>query len=579
MIRQQKPQYSETPAPTPDLLSRRTVLIAAVCVVAAVFAVYGPSLNFQFILDDHRFTGDPRLQSAGHVWEYFTNYVWAQFPGGPATFYRPVFVLWLRINFILSEMSPWGWHLLSIAKHVAVGVVLGWLTWELLRDRTAALLAGTLFALHPAQSESVAWVTVPDPLMSAGLLAALLLYDRYNEAIRAKQEDLASSGRRSRKATRAKGQSVSPTVWLCGSATVYFAALLTKETAVVFPAVIFLLALLVVPAGPEARVGRKDEERHLWPRTLYALRQTLPFVAATLLYFLLRVSALGGKFGAQSQHLPWSTVVLSWPATLWFYSRALLWPIRSYAYADPIQVESFSVRGVLLPCVGVGLAIAAVAGATLWAWRKAQGNVGSREAAGVERALVIGTSLLVLPILPALDLNALNPGDFLHGRYVYLPAAGLMLLLATGWHLAGKARGPLLAAAGVMAMAFAALTVSQEKQWRDDLTVYTVAHELAPHNGPVARNLANARVQAALQLAVQGRCREAVPVFEQVTRDYPGEWFAWAGLGECFVQLNDLPKAEEALHRAADLSHEPQVVQQWQAVRSRMREIGAAARN
>lgn len=570
MIRQQKPPLIETPPRVPDLLTPRTVLVAAICLVAVVFAVYGPSLSFQFILDDHRFTGDPRLQSAGHVWEYFTSYVWAQFPGGPATFYRPVFVLWLRINFILSEMSSWGWHLLSIAKHAAVGVLLGCLTWKLLRDRMTALVVGTLFALHPAQSESVAWVTVPDPLMSAGILGALLLYVRYRDAVRSQKEIPESSGRRSRNATRKKGRPQSPMAWLLGSATVYFAALLTKETAVVFPVVIFLLALLAEPLQLKARTGRKDEVAGIWPCSLHALLQTVPFLAATVLYLLLRMNALGGKFGAQSQHLGWSTILLSWPATLWFYSRALLWPIRSYAYADPILVESFSVRGVLLPCLWVGIVIAAVAAVIFWAWRKVQLEAAPHEAAGVRYALVIGTSLLVLPILPALDLNALNPGDFLHGRYVYLPAAGLMLLLATGWHLAGKVRGPLLGIAGIVAVTFGALTFAQEKQWRDDLTVYTVAHELAPHNTPVARNLANARVQVALQLGEEGRCSEAIPVLEQVTRDYPDEWYAWAGLGECFVQLNNLPKAEESLRRAAGLSKEPRVVQQWQAVRSRL---------
>ena len=74
------------------------------------------------------------------------------------------------------DESPWGWHLLSITKHLAVTALLGLLALRLLRDRVAALVAATLFALHPAQTESVAWVTVPDPLMSMGILGAVLLY-------------------------------------------------------------------------------------------------------------------------------------------------------------------------------------------------------------------------------------------------------------------------------------------------------------------------------------------------------------------------------------------------------------------
>ena len=61
-----------------------------------------------------------------------------------------------------------------------------------------------------------------------------------------------------------------------------------------------------------------------------------------------------------------------------------------------------------------------------------------------------------------------------------------------------------------------------------------------------------------------------MPVFEQVSQEYPQDWYAWAGLGECFVQLNNLAKAEESLHKAAELSHDARVVQQWQELRAHM---------
>ena len=32
----------------------------------------------------------------------------------------------------------------------------------------------------------------------------------------------------------------------------------------------------------------------------------------------------------------------------------------------------------------------------------------------------------------------------------------------------------------------AVLTVKQEAAWKDDLTVFTMAHEVAPHNAPVS---------------------------------------------------------------------------------------------
>jgi hypothetical protein len=554
----------------PELLSFRAAWMAALCLIAAVFAVYSPTLHYEFVLDDHRFTSDPRIQFSGHIWDYFANYVWAQFTGGPPSFYRPIFILWLRINFMLSELSPWGWHLLSITKHVAVAVLLAWLAWKLLRDRAAALLAAALFALHPAQTESVAWVTVPDPLMSIGILGALLFFLRYVDANA--PSDLAVE-KKSRKARTKSSQPSSR--WIAASTTACFAAMLAKETAIIFPALIFGAALyLPTDRSANSKSTTKNTERMI--RLLQALRQTVPFLCAAALYVVLRFNALNGKLGARTQHLPWSTVVMSWPGILWFYIKAMLWPSRSYAFADPILVNQFAMCDVALPALGVAASIAVLVGILSWAWRKSSREFSSEQATHtyqgllINQAMIIGTLLLVLPLLLALNLNALNPGDFLHGRYTYLPLAGLALLAATAWHLAGRLRIPLLCTAAAVVIAFSVLTIAQESMWHDDLTLFTTAHELAPHNGPVAQNLANARVQAALKLDEEGRCGEAMPVFEQVTREYPQDWFAWAGMGDCFLQLNDLIKAEDALHHAADLSHEPRVTQQWQQLRERM---------
>jgi len=45
----------------------------------------------------------------------------------------------------------------------------------------AVLITGALFALHPAHTESVAWVSVPDPLTSGGVLGPVLLYLKYRD--------------------------------------------------------------------------------------------------------------------------------------------------------------------------------------------------------------------------------------------------------------------------------------------------------------------------------------------------------------------------------------------------------------
>jgi Flp pilus assembly protein TadD len=112
--------------------------------------------------------------------------------------------------------------------------------------------------------------------------------------------------------------------------------------------------------------------------------------------------------------------------------------------------------------------------------------------------------------------------------------------------------------------------VKQENMSKDDLTVFTVAHQIAPHNEPVSQSLANTHVQVALGLDEEGRCDEAMPIFEDVIRQYPKDWFAWAGRGECLFKLNNLAGAERSLRRASELSHEPRVIEEWQEMRTHM---------
>ena len=555
--------------------------IAAAAVVVGILAVYSPSLSYPFILDDKLFIGDRRVQLPGHLWGYFTNAAWAQFAGGPASFYRPLFVVWLRINFILNEMSCWGWHFLSVLKHVWVAVLLGLLVWILLRDRVAVLMAGALFAFHPAHTESVAWVSVPDPLMSVGVLGALLLYLRYRDLPLRREARLsirveAATARLKKGARKAHRAILKPlraepskahrsVAWLAGSTVLYFAALLVKETAIVALLVLFAVAL----ADRMAESGESTPSRFR-VRAVPALCDVAPFVAATVAYSLLRWHALGGRLVAPTQHWPWTTVLLSWPATLWFYVKVLFWPVRFRAFGDPSRADSFSLNGVLLPALAVCCVIALLVMGGLWAWRKERRDLPAPEAVGVGLALLLGTLLLALPLVPALNLNGLNPDDYLHGRYAYLSTAGLMLLAATGWHLAAKWRTPLLLAAGAAAVAFAAFTVSQEGAWSSDMSVFAAGQKNAPRNAFVARNLARAHVQEALEWDTAGRCQDALPVFENAIQQYPDDWYGWAGLGDCLDKLNDLPRAERALHRAADLAGQALVTERWQAVREKL---------
>ncbi len=151
-----------------------------------------------------------------------------------------------------------------------------------------------------------------------------------------------------------------------------------------------------------------------------------------------------------------------------------------------------------------------------------------------------------------------------------------MLLVATGWSLMRKYRTPLLCAIGAFGAVFAALTVSQEQQWRNDSTIVAVARQNAPNN---AQTLADERVHTALQLDADGQYSEALPILKQITAEHPQDWYPWAALADCYYHLDNLPEAEKSLRRAAELSHKPEIIEQWRELRAEMGLPGSVQRN
>ena len=114
---------------------------------------------------------------------------------------------------------------------------------------------------------------------------------------------------------------------------------MTKETAVVLPVILFAMALMMTLREANGARTVRARAAVFRVRLVSAIRQTLPFAGVTLVYLLCRLSALKGRLSPATQHLAWSTVLLSWPATLWFYVKVLLWPVRPRAFADPTLVD------------------------------------------------------------------------------------------------------------------------------------------------------------------------------------------------------------------------------------------------
>ena len=154
--RSRKTSNPERESRTTNVLSGNR-LIAVLCglLAAATIAVYSPVLGHRFVIWDDReyVTGNPHL-ATGLSW---STIKWA-FSATYAANWHPLTWLSHALDYQLFGLNPAGHHMHSVLLH-AVNVVLLFLLLLWMTRRTGpSLLVAALFALHPLNVESVAWV-------------------------------------------------------------------------------------------------------------------------------------------------------------------------------------------------------------------------------------------------------------------------------------------------------------------------------------------------------------------------------------------------------------------------------------
>lgn len=70
--------------------------------------------------------------------------------------YRPLCVLSFRLNFLLHQLHPWGYHFVNVILHSLVCLLFTRLAGHVFQgDRRPALISSLMFALHPIHTEAV----------------------------------------------------------------------------------------------------------------------------------------------------------------------------------------------------------------------------------------------------------------------------------------------------------------------------------------------------------------------------------------------------------------------------------------
>jgi len=487
-------------------------------IVLITLLAYVPALHGGFIWDDDSHVTDSAALRTLHG----LATIWTK-PGAVMQYYPLVHTsFWVQYH--LWQLNPFGYHLVNVLLQAGNAILL-WRVLERL-EIGGAWLAAAVFAIHPVQVESVAWISEQKNLLSGAFyLAAALAYMRFCplDAVR----------------TAEKGR------W--GYYFLAFAffvgAMLSKTVACTWP-----VAILLLTWWKRGGIGRRD----VW---LMA-----PFVAMGAVLGLTTVWVEAYCTGARGTGWSFTMVdrALIAGRAVWFYAAKLAWP-ENLAFVYP----RWSIDVGQWWQWAFPLAAAAVV-AALWL---GQGRMG--------RGPLVAVAFFVITLGPALGFVNVYPMrySFVADHFQYMASIGLIVAAVAGGARVIRERVLRTAVGAAVVALLAGLTgqqghayASAETLWRDTLAKNPgcwMAHNnlgiLLAHRSDVAG--ARAEYREALRLSPdsyeshnnlgnllmqESQPAKAVAEYGEALRIEPGYVRARANLAKA---LGRLGRTNEAIHQ------------------------------
>jgi hypothetical protein len=461
----------------------KRVVIFCLLLVAATLAFYNPIVHNGFIeFDDSAYiVKNPQVQS-GLTW----NTIKWSFTTFHVANWHPMTWLSHAADCQMFGLNPVGHHYINLLLHAADAVLLFLLLWRATGLTWPSLIVSALFALHPINVESVAWVAERKNVLSMTFfLLALHAYDLY-----------ARTGKRSLYA------------WV---AILFAVGLMAKPQIVTLPFVLLLwdywpLQRLAVShiSGSQAHAesavatgsSASPAARSLsflvwekWPLFMLAAADSVITVIAQRAGSAVRTAA------EVSIPARIDNVFVSYVR----YLGKMFWP----SHLAPMYPHP----GNSLPPVEVmgALSLLLLISALVCHWRD-------------RRYLLVGWLWFLGTLVPMIGIVTVGE-QAMADRFAYIPFIGLFIAVVwtvNDWATNTQAQSAQtshprtspawLAAAAVVICSLGFLTYHQLSYWRDDETLWRYTLSVTERNYMAHDNLA-------LALAKQGRSDEAVVEF------------------------------------------------------------------
>jgi protein O-mannosyl-transferase len=493
--------------PSAPPTTRHKLLVVA-ALLAGVLFVYGQTARHQFLnYDDGTY-----VYNNDHVTSGLSarNFLWA-FQLNELSQWHPLTWMSHQLDCQLFGTHPRGHHLHNVALHAGCAVVLFLALLELTGAFWPSAFVAAVFAVHPLNVESVAWIAERKNLLSGlfGLLAvwAYALY--------------------------AKKGGARPYLLVLALLAL---GLMAKPMIAALPCALLLLD--VWPLGRWRGATQSLTPRHTSLKLL--LLEKSPMLGLSAVSCLLTIWCLPQTHGVRSlEAVGWSTRLTQALLTYAGYLCRLVWPADLSLNTAP-QTTAFA--DAPWKTAAAALLLAAVTALAVWLHRR-------------RPYLAVGWLWYLGMLLPMSGLLAVGT-QLLADRYAYLPLIGVTL--GVTWLACGDANDlrrrarVLVPLAGCVLLALAVGARVQAAHWKDDFALFARALEVDADDHLSRINLGDALNEA-------GRAEEAIGHFREAARISPHSADAHRNLA---ATLHKVKRSLEALpHYQQALAIDPQHVQ------------------
>jgi protein O-mannosyl-transferase len=433
-------------------------------ILLVTFLCFFNSLSGDYVFDDlSMIAGNPTIGdwSSNNLRFIFTHDLYTLADKGSQSdqvdslYYRPLYRVFLMSAHLVAGGKTYYWHLINLLLHLLVtGLVFG------IVEKTAgffpalaekryqiAALASLIFAIHPAQSESVAWITGANTTVcNLFMLLAFYLHLEYRV-----------------------GQSRRFSLLMI-SVFSFALGLLVKESAIILPVLIVGYYILVF-----------STEESLWTHLRRGILSVIPYLIIIVPFLMMRLYVFG-SFGVGSSKirelvlennpeigsLTMEITLFTLPKILFGYIKILLFPYNIPTFHNSGYIYSPDFVNFWLPLITV----TACFGLALFAFRKIE-------------MFGVGLLWLVVPLLPMLNMGVFPDDQLVQSRYMYVSIIGFGIIIAVLFERLARSsalRIPLFAAAAIILPLAFYSTFRQNGLFKDNLHFFSRAVEWAPYS-------------------------------------------------------------------------------------------------